>query len=603
MINQKENSVNLNVLLEDDDWINISKKFLEDIEKNFTKYEEEYNKKQEVWNEIKKTQEFKNNNHIYIPEKLSKKSPLTIINAPWGTGKTHFIENFLELLILNKIKSEIFKKTMIIDAWKFSNSKDVPVEFMQELTKTLIKMKYKNQLTDKIKKVLNSELLKKLIPNRMSLSLGCKGIAHVGTEWEIKDLNKDEKIKLQKELKKITENLDPTIIFIDNLERLGSYSWDLLKSIIKLQEFSNFLIILPLNINKLINNKEVDKSEYPIDKYIDFNSYNFKQDYSHYFKNKSLDDKFCQEITKILNIEIEGEKLSIRELDKKFIACNVGNLKEKYEIYNVVYKNIWNEKTHIEKSLRKDILAFYNNQLEKQKKYQSFYNSLINSHGKNILFSILDQKEFKEYSFGFWETPDKYLYGWGEEPLTEMNKMVKLFNKEISKNKKKLKTNKQKLNEIEKDIEELKKYNEEWKKEKELKELELQDAQSKDGEHYNNDKVGELQMCISNFDKKIMEQNQKIESGDTKVSEIYLNEKSLIQKKEMLYIHFKKLEKIMKELLEIDKPIFLNDFEISAIYYYTIKKNDEEDGDLFNNDRERFKKYILSNTIELLSEI
>jgi|GEM_PF-2179643 len=67
----------LYIKLDDEELINVSEKFLLDVERNFTDFKEEYDKS------FSNLQSYMNiANFIFEPEKLSKKSPLTIINAP-----------------------------------------------------------------------------------------------------------------------------------------------------------------------------------------------------------------------------------------------------------------------------------------------------------------------------------------------------------------------------------------------------------------------------------------------------------------------------------------------------------------------------------------
>jgi hypothetical protein len=71
------NSVKLVVRSDDEKLINVSKKFLTDIEEKFVNFKENYNK------ELKKLSGYLDNkDYVFMPEKLSKKSPLTLINAP-----------------------------------------------------------------------------------------------------------------------------------------------------------------------------------------------------------------------------------------------------------------------------------------------------------------------------------------------------------------------------------------------------------------------------------------------------------------------------------------------------------------------------------------
>lgn len=112
--------------------INASKLFLEKLERNYLTFIEELNKNQESWDMFVKGKE-KNDKVLFKSEKILKKSPMTIINAPWGSGKTHFIENFAKNFAENEIESSVFERIVILDVWRYANSTNVPDEIMAEL--------------------------------------------------------------------------------------------------------------------------------------------------------------------------------------------------------------------------------------------------------------------------------------------------------------------------------------------------------------------------------------------------------------------------------------------------------------------------------------
>lgn len=104
---KKMSSYELLITLEDKNLIEVSKKFLQELETKFKNFNREYEKYK------KENEKYLNNkNYVFEPEKIVKVSPMTIIDAPWGTGKTFFIENLIKLLIDKKIKSKIFKKNI-----------------------------------------------------------------------------------------------------------------------------------------------------------------------------------------------------------------------------------------------------------------------------------------------------------------------------------------------------------------------------------------------------------------------------------------------------------------------------------------------------------
>ena len=64
--------------------------FLIDLE---SKYNDFISKSFNIQNNWKEFQQNEKNSNVFImPEQLLIKSPTTILNSPWGTGKTYFIE-------------------------------------------------------------------------------------------------------------------------------------------------------------------------------------------------------------------------------------------------------------------------------------------------------------------------------------------------------------------------------------------------------------------------------------------------------------------------------------------------------------------------------
>ena len=138
---KKGYSIDLNIHPDDSDLLQASKNFIENLDKEYKIFIEniKYNKKK--WNTYLKKLEKLNkteSNSLFYPEVLTRLSPITIINAPWGSGKTFFIEEFCKHLALEKISSDYFKKTIIIDSWKHSSSKNIPDEVMSEIFYKLI---------------------------------------------------------------------------------------------------------------------------------------------------------------------------------------------------------------------------------------------------------------------------------------------------------------------------------------------------------------------------------------------------------------------------------------------------------------------------------
>lgn len=430
--------VDLMVKLEDKKMINVSEKFIHNVENEYLKYIKEY---KTVEDEAKKYND--SIEYLFTPEKLSKRSPLTLINAPWGTGKTYFIENLMKLLIDKEVESKLFKRMVIIDAWKFSNSKDVPLEFAAELTKLLLKSSGKNLSTEKLEKVV-ANMLRKVAPASLSWQISAGLFSFGGTHEKSKSTDKDA----DSAWNSITQNNVPTIIFIDNIERLGSLSWDLLKAILKMQEFTNYLIVLTVNLNKLKNNQEMKNVEYPIEKYIDFNYFDFKQDYSNFFRKYYTSEEVLHNLNTIFNSDIDGEKLSIREVEQSFKTKELFTLSKPYDVLRETY-SIWNPNGVYTKLIKGDVISYLefenmkmahlkimvsklNKQYGKSNIYVNVPSSIINKGSDDIL--CIENKT--RYYFNFDTDYVKKFKVWEkriQERISEVNVEISVNDSKISK--------------------------------------------------------------------------------------------------------------------------------------------------------------------------
>lgn len=495
------------VKLEDSELLNVSDIFLKDIEKNFKLFQDEHAQNNTI---LKKY--IGSVDYIFEPEKLSKKSPLTIIDAPWGTGKTFFIENFLKQFIDEKIKSDVFKKMIIIDAWKFSNSRDVPLEFTEELTKKLI-MAHVKSADEKTSNGIVKKMVKWIVPASVSWQVGM-GVFSVGATHNLTTAEED---KIKRAWNDISENKVPTIIFVDNLERLGSLSWDLLKAILKLQEFKNYLIVLPLNLKKLKNNVKTDDGEYPVEKYVDFNFYSFKQDYSNYFRKHYNNEIFLEKLNIIFNNEIDGEKLSIREVEQSFKANDILSIKDEYDILRKIQAKIWNPEEILVNIFLEDIKIFLQNERLRMEVYKKIASELIkkDSQGKyiNIPKSEIETSDDEIISKGdgkryFYQMNFNYLdlYKTWQTNINkrklELESEIKSFQKEISISSGKIETLNKKITELQVEIEDLK-----------SKTL----IESLKQEDYNSAKEQSLTEQRKLSEKKIEDLNSEISQLNTKI--------------------------------------------------------------------------------------
>jgi hypothetical protein len=95
-----------------------------------------------------------------------------------------------------------------------------------------------------------------------------------------------------------------------------------------------------MNINRLNGNENKKNDEYPIEKYIDLPIFEFKQDYLSFLKNNGVNQKDAVIINNILNTEIDGQKLSIREVEQRFNKNDIFKENNKYLKLDKIVKNV-----------------------------------------------------------------------------------------------------------------------------------------------------------------------------------------------------------------------------------------------------------------------
>ncbi len=255
--------------IDDSDLIKPCEKFIKDLENEYSNFKEKLEIDIEKWHRIlclnekdkmlclnsenKRSKCLNNKDIFFIPEEISIKSPLTIIDAPWGSGKTFFIESLAKNIIEKKVKFSIFKKIILIDIWKYSNSKNLPDDIIIELFSILA-----NQMGDFSK---NFKKIAKKLFNITVISWLNKTMS-----TNIEEISSEESIE---EIIKGFKKMPKTIIFFDNLERVGNGSWDILKAIQKLSILDHFLFILPMNKKKMIDpTNKSNPDESIIEKYL-----------------------------------------------------------------------------------------------------------------------------------------------------------------------------------------------------------------------------------------------------------------------------------------------------------------------------------------------
>ncbi len=330
---KKGYSININITGEDNKLIEASKELINRLEEEYTIFHKKIEKSKTSFKEFKeKLKENKKPELYFKPETLSRMSPMTIINAPWGTGKTFFIENFAQHLLLGELKNNIFKNVIIIDAWKHSNAKNIPDEIICEIFYAL-----QGIYNDKPQK---SELLKisKKLFNATALSWTNR---FLGTDFNKIATEDNNSIETLIENFNSKKNDVKTLIFIDNVERLGKSSWEVIKAIVKLAQLKNFIFILPMHVPKMHDNKPTDGSELPIEKYIDMPMFNFHQDYENLFQQLGFPEKIINDLVIIFKTEENGSVLTIREVKQRLNSISESDKNNKYKIFNLIYNKVW----------------------------------------------------------------------------------------------------------------------------------------------------------------------------------------------------------------------------------------------------------------------
>ena len=329
-------------------------------------------------------------NVYFYPEKLSIKSPLTIIDAPWGTGKTYFVESLAKFFInidskntISKIDKKQFQNIVIIDVWQHVNSDNVPDDISKELANVLGRFLDTNEKNE-IKKSEWFRKGKKWVQNNgltlIAMLLHCFGVSIPIEIWNSKkNYSKDQnnienKQAYQTLLKKIDSKLKPTLVIFDNIERMGYHAIEIIKTIQQLSILKKFIFIIPMNKNQLTLGHKNDllSGETAIDKYISLGTFFvLKWNYIGLLKSVKCPEEYCGIIDDILKTPIANQKqLSIRTLENclnKFSVIKAFK-KGKYEGLSVL-KQIWNPIKKIDSIISEDINYFFEITNEMVKQY------------------------------------------------------------------------------------------------------------------------------------------------------------------------------------------------------------------------------------------
>lgn len=348
-------------------------KFIEHLENDYIKFVKRWDYENSQYEEIFLSDQNikKNISNIeisYTPEKIGTKSPFTILNGEWGIGKTHFINEFLSSIKKGVIKPKIIKQFIYIDSWRYLSSNnlinDFIVEFAEKITNNK-RNKWKG--FKKIIKLISNYIVIPNINKRFGLALP--------------NLNTKENLikKINKKIKKVT------LIFIDNIERLGNNSWEIIRVIQKLSISKRFIFLLSTNLKKLDNflDSNVIDSELNIDKYINISYYNLMTyGYKDILISYNIPEEYLDNINEMLLIKNEnGNCLTKRELEKLIIKFDLTknikiNSKSKYW-YLSLFSKIWSPNREegvffdsffnkkIKEIIKKDLYKFTNDYISK----------------------------------------------------------------------------------------------------------------------------------------------------------------------------------------------------------------------------------------------
>lgn len=316
-------------------------------------------------NKIKGNSKIKDN-VIFTPEKISIRSPLTILNAPWGTGKSFFIEYLCKMFITGKVKLEHIKKIIVIDAWKYSTSECIPDELVAELFANLT-----NKMTREAKE-------KTLLVARFFYNTVARPWINRFAGIELDKVNEPNKdfCKITNDIRGIIK--DPTLIVLDNIERIGKNSWEIIKAIQKLTIIDNLIFLLPMNKDKLNNSYGNQCGEWSIEKYITIPLYNFEQDYKGVLRKYNFKENIIEILDSMLNVQIDGEQLTVRELDNILSKKNYlsGFDKNKYEGL-FLFSKIWKPNEFLNNCITKDIDLFRKSLSKVCESYEDISNFLL----------------------------------------------------------------------------------------------------------------------------------------------------------------------------------------------------------------------------------
>lgn len=294
------------------------------------------------------------------------KSPMTIFNGKWGSGKTFFIENFIQNFKTNS-NDGYFEEVLYIDALEILENENVILQLLEIISNSDTELGH--GVKNAVEKITKNNHLKTF---SMFSSLVLNDLFAKITGVDLKNAISESKNNSEDEIDPI-EIKKKTIVLIDNLERIGSDAKNILKTTYKLRGLENIYFILVTNVDKLFNAIEISeeaKEEFPIYKFINTSIFDFSQDYSSVFKNhiSTISDDEVKIINTCLNNTTDGEQMSIREFSNWAKEFNFWDLNNKFDRFKGLSKieniNILDQVNKEYKDLilkqKKNLLEIYN---------------------------------------------------------------------------------------------------------------------------------------------------------------------------------------------------------------------------------------------------
>lgn len=345
--------------------------FMRELNQYYQLYEREWQNESASWKTFWNQPKSKK---TYIkPERISSRSPLTILHGPWGSGKTFFIETLVKEW-QDASKGTNFKNIVVIDLWNYiHHTTNIVLEMANQFYGIIL-----NFLPSKFKKKWKRKKFWKMMLADFAASLE-QNTKITGKLFRIgkycyklfADGKLGNKSNHHQKIEEIVEHLKPTVVFFDNIERLESYSIEIIKVIQFFSFLPNFVFVLPMNKSELkfsastlSTNREMC-SEMIITKYITLGIwFEYKQDYSQLLLKLGFSKRIVPELNRSLTLPKQSETvLSIREVEKLFKqnqhkrVIDLAN-RDKYAGFYYISQNIW-KNNFIEDNVKDFMKCYY----------------------------------------------------------------------------------------------------------------------------------------------------------------------------------------------------------------------------------------------------